>query len=90
MAGSTTARGLGWRHQQQRARLLRTTPDGTPCGECGRPMWKGTQALDADHVVPRSLGGRLATRLLHASCNRSRGNGTRSGSRRTARPSRAW
>jgi 5-methylcytosine-specific restriction endonuclease McrA len=73
---TTTERGLGWSHQKRRATLLRQLVDGTPCGHCHQPMFK-TQALDADHSVPRSLGGTQADRLLHMSCNRSRGDGTR-------------
>ena len=73
---TTTERGLGWQHQKQRARLLRALVDGTPCAHCGQPMYH-TQALQADHTVPRSLGGKVADRLLHAWCNMSRGNGTR-------------
>jgi 5-methylcytosine-specific restriction endonuclease McrA len=78
---STTARGLGWDHQKIRRRLLARHVDGTPCEWCGEPMWKGTQELDADHTVSRSQGGRRADRLLHALCNRSRGDGTRDADR---------
>ena len=74
--GSTTERGLGWRHQQQRERLLRMHRDGTPCWWCGEPMYR-SQALDADHGVARANGGTLADRLLHSKCNRSRKSGTR-------------
>lgn len=35
------------------------------------------QPLEADHTLPRSLGGTEADRLLLSTCNRSRGNGTR-------------
>jgi len=35
------------------------------------------QPLEADHSNARSLGGTLADRLMLATCNRSRGNGTR-------------
>lgn len=34
-------------------------------------------ALHADHSLARSLGGTLPDRLLHATCNESRGDGTR-------------
>lgn len=37
--------------------------------------------LEADHTVARSLGGVRADRLLLATCNRSRGNGTRDSQR---------
>lgn len=65
-AASTTARGLGWSHQQQRERLLRRLVDGEPCWWCGEPMFK-TQELDADHSHSRAMGGTRADRLLHKS-----------------------
>jgi hypothetical protein len=37
---STTARGLGHRHQVAVDRLLSAHPDGKTCPWCGRPMWK--------------------------------------------------
>jgi hypothetical protein len=33
--------------------------------------------LEADHTIARSQGGTHADRLLLATCNRSRGDGTR-------------
>jgi len=73
---TTTQRGLGWDHQKQRAKLLRRLIDGTLCPLCNKEMRKATQDLDLDHALPRSLGGTLRTgvRLVHATCNRSRGN----------------
>jgi 5-methylcytosine-specific restriction endonuclease McrA len=67
---TTTAKGLGYRHRQQREHLLRLHVEGSPCGMCCQPMFKH-QGLDADHSIPRALGGahRLADRLVHASCN---------------------
>lgn len=73
---TTTQRGLGHRHKQRRATLLRNHVDGTPCWWCGKPMYR-SQDLDADHSVSRNAGGKLADRLLHASCNSSRGDGRR-------------
>lgn len=73
---TTTQRGLGWEHQKQRKRLLAKHRDGDLCGHCGEPMFK-SQPLQADHTIPRSLGGAKADRLLHSWCNESRGNGTR-------------
>lgn len=70
--GTTTQAGYGWDHQKTRARLLRDHTDGTPCDHCGRPMYFW-QKLQADHSRPRALGGQHADRLLHASCNLSRG-----------------
>lgn len=68
---SKAARGLGWRHEQQR-RLL-PDPAGAPCPYCGEPMVAG-QPLDADHAYARALGGAGGPlRWAHASCNRSAG-----------------
>lgn len=33
--------------------------------------------LQGDHSVPRKYGGELPDRLLHGSCNASRGDGSR-------------
>jgi hypothetical protein len=79
--GATTLKGLGYEHQQQRAKLMRQLDDGTPCAHCGRPMYRDavrnwdSMPLEADHTLPRSRGGTIADRLLHAKCNRSRGAG---------------
>ncbi len=35
------------------------------------------RALHADHTRARAHGGHLADRLLHATCNERRGDGTR-------------
>ena len=80
---TSTERGLGWRHQQQRAMLLRRHTDGSPCWWCGLPLRKEAAKnwdcapLAADHSRARSLGGMLADRLLHSTCNAQRGDGTR-------------
>jgi hypothetical protein len=78
---NTTDRGLGWKHQQHRASLLRKHIDGTPCWWCGLPMfkanplnWDGLE-LAADHSQPRALGGTRADRLLHGRCNSQRRDG---------------
>lgn len=73
---TTTQRGLGHRHKQQVAALKRRHVDGTECWWCGEPMYL-TQGLSGDHTVPRSQGGILADRLLHAQCNTERGDGHR-------------
>lgn len=86
---STTEKGLGWTHQQERDALLRAHRDGDICWWCGLPMYK-TQQLHADHSVTRAehrrrgLPGRpKADRLLHGlnqdgiRCNQSRGDGSR-------------
>ena len=82
-----TELGLGWRHQQQRAILIRRLIDGALCWWCGQPMhkdadrnWDG-RALAADHSQARALGGTLADRLLHSTCNGQRGDGSRDDSR---------
>ena len=82
-AKTTTQRGLGWAHQKQREHLLRVHVDGSPCWWCGRGMyrdadlnWDG-QALAADHTIARAHGGKKADRLLCATCNKQRGDGSR-------------
>ncbi|OBK61226.1 hypothetical protein A5656_12115 [Mycobacterium gordonae] len=80
---NTTARGLGWAHQQQVAALLRALVDGTLCWWCALPMFRNKlrnwdqRTLAGDHEVPRTRGGHKANRLLHATCNEQRGDGTR-------------
>lgn len=73
---TTTQRGLGWSHQKQRERLLRQHVDGTPCYWCGEPMYR-VQELAADHTLSRAHGGTKADRLLHALCNKRRGDGSK-------------
>lgn len=69
---TTTQQGLGHAHQRRRAALLAMHVEGSPCAECGKPMYSW-QRLDADHSVERACGGTVADRLLHASpCNRGR------------------
>lgn len=45
-------------------------------------------AVEADHTQARSQGGTKADRLLLATCNRSRGDGTRGAQTDAGRP--AW
>ncbi len=73
---TTTQKGLGWKHQQERARLLERLRDGERCWWCGKVM-RRSQALAADHSVARSKGGTKADRLLHDVCNKERGDGSR-------------
>lgn len=63
MAGSTTARGYGARHQAIRRQLL-PRAIGTPCSRCGQPMLAG-QPLHLDHSDDRKsyIG------FSHAECN---------------------
>lgn len=80
---NTTARGLGWRHRQDVANLFRMLVDGTLCWWCARPMFKDklrnwdSRTLSGDHTHPRAVGGTKADRLLHATCNEQRGDGSR-------------
>ena len=85
-AKSATAKGLGYKHQQQRANLLRRHIDGTPCWWCGKPMYKepirnfDKKALHADHINPRAKAGitnNPPDRLMHHTCNSQRGDGSR-------------
>lgn len=75
-ARTTTEKGLGWEHRQQRERLMQAHVDGTLCWWCGLPMFK-SQGLHADHSLSRAFGGTKADRLLHGPCNRDRGDGSR-------------
>ena len=85
-----TQMGLGWKHQQQRARLMSQHVDGSPCWWCDQPMYKDRErnwdynpeangltsgCLAADHSLARAHGGKKADRLLHGLCNKQRGTG---------------
>lgn len=89
---TTTQRGLGYEHRENRDRLLRRHINGTRCWWCGKPMhrekgknWDG-ESLHADHTLPRSHGGKVADRLLHGSCNRDRKDGRKDDQRPAAQP----
>jgi len=85
---TTTQRGLGYPHQQDKRRLLAELVDGTPCPlpqYCGgEPMIHPNRCefgpcfwctLDRDHTVPRAVGGTDSPgRLSHSSCNRRAGS----------------
>jgi 5-methylcytosine-specific restriction endonuclease McrA len=74
--GTTTARGLGWEHQQAAATVL---ANATHCWWCGQPP-RPDDPLTADHLVPRARGGRSTEDNLvaaHRSCNSRRGKGGR-------------
>ena len=84
MAGrTTTERGLGYQHQQNRRYLIANHVDGTLCWWCNLPMFKEAARnhdhaeLEADHSLSRADGGHRADRLLHRICNRQRGRGQR-------------
>lgn len=69
---TTTERGYGWDHQQERARLL-PRAYGKPCPLCGQPMQRG-QRLDLHHLVALAHGGRHGPRAMaHEDCNRRHG-----------------
>lgn len=82
---TTTQRGYGHAHQQQRRKLIAQLKNGTPCPECGKPMFKTAAKnfdhapLEADHGPGHALKHAknkqttLATRLLHRTCNRRGG-----------------
>jgi hypothetical protein len=80
---TTTQKGLGWRHQQERAQLLARHRDGASCWWCGEPMYRKAarnvdgEVLAADHSKARAHGGTTADRLLHGVCNKQRGDGSR-------------
>ncbi|MFW0787632.1 hypothetical protein AAFP35_24315 [Gordonia sp. CPCC 206044] len=80
---TTTSRGLGWTHQQAVQRLKTRHIDGSPCWWCGQPMYRDRRrnwdhaSLEGDHSTARSRGGTIADRLLHMTCNRERGDGSR-------------
>lgn len=85
---TTTQRGYGWRHQQQRRKLLAQHKDGTPCSHCGKPMYRDPaknfdgaplEAQHADALANHADKQRapLASELMHRHCNRSLGDGTR-------------
>jgi 5-methylcytosine-specific restriction protein A len=66
--GTTTERGLGWRYQQKRARIL--ARDRGICWICGLPA-----ATTIDHVIPRARGGSSDDdnlRAAHGRCNSGR------------------
>lgn len=83
---TTTQRGLGHDHRQNRERLLTRHVDGRRCWWCAKPMFKDAKrnwdgfALEADHTKGRARfgpGKTRADRLLHKTCNIQRGDGTK-------------
>jgi len=68
-ARTTTARGYGWQHQKQRARLL-PLAYGTSCPICLEIMYPWQQ-LDLHHSTPLSIDPHaVGDQIVHASCNR--------------------
>jgi hypothetical protein len=62
--GTSTQRGYGWTHQQQRAHDLANHDPADPCPRCGLPLGDGP--LDEGHTEDRA--GYLG--LMHQACNR--------------------
>lgn len=69
--GSTTSRGLGWAHRQQRTGLLEADQTGA-CPGCGEAYTPDNPAT-AEHSTARSRGGTEADRLLCRRCNSAAG-----------------
>ena len=74
--------GYGWDHRRNRARLMYNLVDGSPCPFCGKALYKEPAknfdgaALEADHTKDiKHHGQNPADRLIHRTCNRSRGDG---------------
>src|SRR5690348_3942229 len=68
--GSASSRGYDYQHQQLRLLAIRQQPW---CSQCG-----STEDLTADHIIPRSKGGRNVLsnyKVLCRSCNSSKGGG---------------
>ena len=67
--GSSTERGYGYDHQQQRARLMRN-PVCALCGDTAGPF-------HADHIIPKAAGGTNEEsnyQLLCERCNLEKGS----------------
>jgi 5-methylcytosine-specific restriction endonuclease McrA len=68
--GTTKQRGLGGSHRRNAEKIVTAAQ---VCAICGRPPTP-TDPLQADHTVPRSLGGKDSPlRPVHRSFNLSRG-----------------
>lgn len=65
--GTTTQRGYGWTHQQQRARDLSAYDPADPCPKCGQPLGGDPSQLDEGHTPDRQ-GYEGPT---HRACNRA-------------------
>lgn len=82
----TADRGYSSRHRKKRESLFAQLEDGTPCPECGEPMYRDATKnfdrapLEADH--PKGYAQKYADnkranlprRLIHRRCNRSGGS----------------
>ena len=64
-------KAYGTEHVRRRAHLLKSTPAGTPCEICGRPMYPGSEPLDLGHRSQADKrAGRPGAVLMHRKCNR--------------------
>lgn len=73
--GTTTERGLGWAHQQQRAHLIAQAEQAGPlthCPTCGDQL-SARNPITAEHTTARAHGGQLADDLECRRCNSSKG-----------------
>lgn len=74
--GTTTQRGLGWAHQQQRTRLIQAYEQQhgpiTHCPRCARAISKDNP-ITAQHTRARAHGGTQADALWCKACNSSEG-----------------
>jgi len=97
--GTTTQRGYGWTHRQERDRRLAIYRPGDICAHCGRPIWavriitpagRSISTVDLPHNADRT--GYLPG-LAHRRCNRAdgavRGNQARGTAKGWAQ-SRIW
>lgn len=67
---NTTARGLGWDHQQRARQEINQDMACWMCGECATE----SDPITADHEIPRAQGGHDSPLLpAHRSCNARRG-----------------
>lgn len=83
---TTNQRGYDYEHQTNRTRLLTRHTDGKRCWWCGHPMFKDAarnwdrKALHAEHSKSQAkhgIGRTRADRLMHDTCNKQRGDGSR-------------
>jgi hypothetical protein len=51
---SSSARGYGYAHQQERKRRVAQHTPASPCGNCGRPLGTDTRRWHLPHTADRS------------------------------------
>ena len=61
----TSARGLGWRHQQAVETLRRKHRDGSACDWCGRPLWLDRPATGITTRMVHRVSGTLTRPQRH-------------------------